>query len=132
LSPGDAARAELPRALVLALYRISQEALTNVARHAGASSATLRLRAIRAGGSASMSAIDWSVCDDGVGLDDPSAALRRGNGLAGIRERVWAHGGDLQLAAVHPGSARPGLCLQARQRVDVSGAASRPEVEAAS
>jgi len=58
-------------------------------------------------------AIQWSVADDGVGLADAQAALRRGNGLAGIKERVWAFGGDLVLEAAKPGAERPGLMLEA-------------------
>lgn len=101
----------MPRDLALALYRISQEALTNVARHAQASSVRLRLHWPRAS-----EAIDWSVEDDGLGLADGDAALRRGNGLAGIKERVWAFGGDVQLRPAHPGASRPGLELHATLR----------------
>jgi len=102
----------LPRDLALALYRISQEALTNVARHAQAHEALVRLRAAADGHT-----IDWSVADDGVGLPDADAALRRGNGLAGIKERVWAFGGDLQLKAARPDRERPGLVLQATLQI---------------
>lgn len=98
----------MPRELALALYRISQEALTNVARHAGASVVTITLRWPEGS-----EAIQWSVADDGVGLADAQAALRRGNGLAGIKERVWAFGGDLVLEAAKPGAERPGLVLEA-------------------
>ena len=98
----------VPHELALALYRISQEALTNVARHAQASEVTLRLH-WPAGGEA----IEWSVSDDGIGLPDAQAALRRGNGLAGIKERAWAFGGDVSLQPARPGQARPGLRLSA-------------------
>jgi len=110
----DPAR-RLPNDLALALYRISQEALTNVARHAQAGEAAVTLRWPRG-----RDAIDWSVSDDGVGLADASAALRRGNGLAGIKERVWAFGGDLQLKAARPGHERPGLVLAATLRAAAS------------
>ncbi len=102
---------QLPRDLALALYRISQEALTNVARHAQATDVTLALRWPQGS-----EAIDWSVSDDGIGLTDAGAALRRGNGLAGIKERVWAFGGDLGLQAARPGRERPGLVLAATLR----------------
>ncbi|MFT3957207.1 MAG: histidine kinase [Piscinibacter sp.] len=101
----------LPRDLALALYRISQEALTNVARHARAGEAVVTLRWPQGS-----NVIDWSVSDDGIGLPDAGAALRRGNGLAGIKERVWAFGGDLTLRAAQPGGARPGLVLEASLR----------------
>lgn len=99
--------AVLPRELALTVYRISQEALTNVARHAQARRAMLRVRF-------DDDALDWSVEDDGQGLPD-AAASQRGNGLAGVQERVWAAGGDLHAEPVHPeGSPTPGLRLSAR------------------
>lgn len=105
----DAARERtLPRDLALALYRITQEALTNVARHAQAQAVEVRIVWPE-----DAPAIDWSVSDDGTGLADSDAALRRGNGLAGIKERVWAFGGDLRLEAAKPGRERPGLVLAA-------------------
>ncbi len=107
------AAARLPRELVLAVYRISQEALTNVARHARAAEATLRvhIQPVDGGGM-----LHWSVEDDGCGLDHPGV-WQRGNGLAGIKERVWAAGGDLDCQALHPQRpASPGLRLQALLR----------------
>jgi two-component system sensor histidine kinase UhpB len=109
----------LPSDLVLGLYRISQEALTNVARHAGATRVRLALR-VSAGAAGEPLRVDWSVEDDGRGLDGLEAALRRGSGLAGIKERVWALGGELQASAGASaeadtaGAAGPGLRLQAR------------------
>jgi two-component system sensor histidine kinase UhpB len=105
----------LPSDLVLGLYRISQEALTNVARHAGATRVRLALR-VSAGAADEPQRVDWSVEDDGRGLDALEAALRRGSGLAGIKERVWALGGELQasVGAATAGAAGPGLRLQAR------------------
>lgn len=87
----------LPSALWRTLYRISQEALTNSARHAGASQVVLRL--VVKGGQRPGDAvgIDWAASDDGVGLADPGAAMARGNGLAGMQQRVWAEGGQLQM-----------------------------------
>ncbi len=109
---------ELPRQLALTLYRISQEALTNVARHAQAGQACLSLCLTGAWQAGAAGWIAWQVVDDGLGLDlgagDAAAAQARGNGLAGLRERIWACGGDLQLSPALPGEPRPGLRLQAR------------------
>ena len=67
--------------------------------------------------------IDWLAWDDGIGLPaapgaavgkaQAQAVLPRGNGLAGLQERVWAQGGTLQCDALQPGAARPELRLAA-------------------
>jgi two-component system sensor histidine kinase UhpB len=107
-----AAALALPAPVALAVYRISQEALTNVARHARARTALLSLRARVASGS--LRGLDWAVEDDGVGIDALETALRRGSGLAGVHERVWALGADLRCEPVQPGaSERRGLRLAA-------------------
>ena len=110
---GPTSAPRLSRSLALALYRISQEALTNVARHASAGAATLAIVLCGPWRPAAALRIDWSVDDDGVGLADPQAALQRGNGLAGLRERLWALGAELRLSAADVGAARPGLRLAA-------------------
>jgi two-component system sensor histidine kinase UhpB len=113
--------------LLLTLYRISQEALTNVARHANARQAVLRLQLRGPAAPGAPLQLAWSVTDDGIGVPAPGAARQRGNGIAGIQERVWAQGGDLRLGPARPGSLAPGhtgpvlpdlpdlpgLCLQA-------------------
>jgi two-component system sensor histidine kinase UhpB len=99
----------LPRELSRALYRISQEALTNVARHARATRAVLQLTLQRR---ADGDLLHWQVSDDGQGLGEPAVALQRGNGLAGIRQRVWALGADLECDP----SATRGACLRATFR----------------
>ena len=101
----------LPQALGLALYRISQEALTNVARHAQASQAVLRLAWSGGPGPGDAVGLHWSVQDDGIGLAQPAQAQQQGNGLSGLQERVWAQGGELQFG---PGLQGHGLGLSAR------------------
>lgn len=71
------------------VFRIVQEALTNVVRHAQASSVAVRLQ-----GSASSLSLD--IEDDGCGFEP--ARVRRGLGLLGIEERVRAMGGRMSLA----------------------------------
>ncbi|ASR38293.1 hypothetical protein BAY61_28490 [Prauserella marina] len=78
-------RRPLPPDTDLAAYRLVQEALTNVRRHAAASTATVRIRYL-----AGELRID--VVDDGEGgKGEP------GNGLTGMGERVRALGGDLSV-----------------------------------
>ncbi len=100
----------LPQALALVLYRISQEALTNVTRHAGAQQAVLRLLLTGRLQPGAPLRIAWAVLDDGIGLVLPAVAQQRGNGLSGIRERVWAQGAEL---VFQPGLQGRGLGLAA-------------------
>jgi two-component system sensor histidine kinase UhpB len=124
--PDDADRIVLPVELVLAIYRLSQEALTNSARHAAANRVGLALTwqaaPLPRPGSADVdsAALVWSVSDDGVGLPGDGSAAQRGNGLAGMRERAWAMGGELMMSmapAAQRRSGHPGHCLTARFQV---------------
>jgi signal transduction histidine kinase len=78
----------LPPATDLAAYRIVQESLTNVTRHAGASRVSVTIRHAPRD-------VEITVEDDGAGLV-PGATLRLGNGLTGMRERAAAAGGELE------------------------------------
>jgi signal transduction histidine kinase len=79
----------LPAAVDRAAYRIVQEALTNVRRHAGAgANATVSL------GYATRE-LTVQVDDDGRGAGDREVEEAAGNGIAGMRERAAALGGDL-------------------------------------
>ena len=82
----------LDDARATALFRIVQESLTNVARHAAARSASVRLA--RDGDA-------WlvEVRDDGRGFD-PATAGGKSLGLVGMRERALMLGGDLRIASV--------------------------------
>jgi two-component system sensor histidine kinase UhpB len=93
--------------IAAAMYRLTQEALTNAVRHALASRVCVRIA--REGG-----VVVWSVQDDGVGIADVAASIGVGNGIAGMRERVWALGGDLDIAHPSNDANRPGLLLSAR------------------
>lgn len=82
----------------LALFRVVQESLTNVARHSQATQVTIRVEQPGFG------EVVVTVADDGKGMD--LRAPRAGLGLVGMRERVAALGGRLKLAS------RPGAGLQ--------------------
>jgi signal transduction histidine kinase len=84
----------LPPATDLAAYRIVQESLTNVTRHAGASRVSVTIRHAPRD-------VEITVEDDGAGLV-PGTTLRLGNGLTGMRERAAAAGGELE-AGPRPG-----------------------------
>ncbi|MFD0686388.1 sensor histidine kinase [Actinomadura fibrosa] len=80
-------RRELPDEVDRAAYRIVQEALTNVSRHAGGAAAAVRVDYTDAG-------LVVQVDDDGRA--DPGAPPVPGTGLLGMRERVTALGGRLR------------------------------------
>jgi two-component system sensor histidine kinase UhpB len=101
----------LPDDLSLALFRLTQEALTNATRHAEATRVVVHVGTSDAGD------VEWSVEDDGVGIDAIESASHRGSGLAGMRERVWAHGGEIEIVARDATAARPGLRIAARFKV---------------
>lgn len=102
---------DLPAAVEVAAYRIVQEALTNVRRHARATTAVVRLE--RSG------ELRVSVADDGVG---PPAAARAGVGMSSMRERAAELGGS---CSIGPGPAG-GTLVQARLPIHgVPAAASR-------
>jgi signal transduction histidine kinase len=72
----------------LAAYRIVQEALTNVRKHAGAASATVRI-------AYEPQALVIEVSDDGRGAVTSLSRSGAGHGLIGMRERVEIYGGEL-------------------------------------
>ncbi|HKR47797.1 MAG TPA: ATP-binding protein, partial [Paraburkholderia sp.] len=109
----DARLARLPAEAALAVFRVAQEALANVARHAQATCAEVRLES-------TARHLTLTIADDGIGLarvagrtrgnpvngrGDDDADKRSGHyGLAGMRERCAAFGGSLR--AVKGGIAR--------------------------
>ena len=79
----------LPAAISANLYRIVQEALTNAAKHAGATRVAVRVHATDVSGAA-LPEIELVVEDDGR-----TGKVRSGMGLLGMRERVSSLGGQL-------------------------------------
>jgi signal transduction histidine kinase len=85
----EGVRRELPAGVELTAFRIVQEALTNVRKHAGRSAAaTVRIVY-------QPSAIVVEVTDDGRGAATALAGVGAGHGLLGMRERVEIYGGQL-------------------------------------
>lgn len=80
----------IPAALSTTLYRVAQEALRNVERHADAGRATVSLRA-RPG------YVELEVNDDGRGFEGPLEKKRGESGLAAMRERLSLAGGELHI-----------------------------------
>lgn len=82
--------ARLPAETESVLYRLVQEALNNVVKHAGASRAEAVLERVGA-------VVEVTVRDDGCGFDP--AARNGGFGLTGMRERIELVGGELRIDA---------------------------------
>jgi signal transduction histidine kinase len=82
----------LPPEVELVVYRVVQEALSNVARHSGASRAEVSLAADAA-------TLAVTVADDGRGFDPPAAldSRQQSLGLFGMRERAALVGGRLTI-----------------------------------
>ena len=87
------------------IYRILQEALSNVAHHADTPEAAVRLRSDRSG-------IELEVEDHGVGLD--ARPNRRGLGIVTMRERAELVGGTIEFAAPSGGGTLVRLRVPAR------------------
>ena len=85
----------LPAAVEVAAYRIIQEALTNVARHAGAKTCCVRLSVDEA-----TDALQLEVTDDGVGMPEGRHA---GVGLSSMRERAVELGGICDVKSLPTG-----------------------------
>lgn len=93
----------LPAGADLAAYRIVQEALTNVCRHARASAATVEVRY-------GPGEVAVEVTDDGIGGVPDGGG---GHGLVGMRERAALYGGNVEAAP------RPGGGFRVRARIPV-------------
>jgi two-component system sensor histidine kinase UhpB len=108
---GHLTGAPLPPDLSIACFRVVQEALTNVVRHASARHVWIELSQAESG-------LELVVRDDGVGFDVVAAqeqAARRGSlGLLGMRERAAALGGSCE-AGRAPGG---GWRVRARIPID--------------
>jgi signal transduction histidine kinase len=102
-------RPPLPAGVELSAYRIVQEALTNVVKHAGPAHAqvTIRYRDHE---------VAVEVTDDGRGVGAVAGDGRKGtgHGLVGMRERVAAFGGDLEVGP------RPGGGFRVAARLPVA------------
>jgi signal transduction histidine kinase len=87
----------VPEGVALSVYRIVQESLTNVVKHADASRADVRVRFLE-------TSLEVEVTDDGRG--GTSTSDREGFGLVGMRERVAVHGGELEAGPRRDGGYR--------------------------
>jgi signal transduction histidine kinase len=81
---------DLPKDLALCMYRVAQESLQNVVKHSKSPRAEVSL-------AADGQSIRMWVIDFGVGLDVRTASAHGGIGLASMRERLHAVGGEIDI-----------------------------------
>jgi signal transduction histidine kinase len=94
---------DVPPGIALAVYRIVQESLTNVLKHAG-DEACASVTVARAGGS-----VRVSVRDDGVGPSKPASSAA--HGIVGMRERAALYGGTLRTGSRPAGGFEVEACI---------------------
>jgi PAS domain S-box-containing protein len=92
----DMQSADLDRDLSISFFRILQESLTNIARHASASSVRVTLEERG-------HALHMEITDDGRGITDDQLANPQSFGLIGIRERVEHLGGEVEIGRAPQG-----------------------------
>ncbi|HEX9185020.1 MAG TPA: response regulator [Burkholderiales bacterium] len=85
-----AAQVDLGGELSTAVFRIFQERLTNIARHAGAGSVGVQLQV-------SAQRLALTVTDDGIGIAQSALRARESLGLLGMQERAQQFGGELSI-----------------------------------
>ncbi|CAM5406752.1 histidine kinase OS=Streptomyces rochei OX=1928 GN=G3I25_13215 PE=4 SV=1 [Streptomyces rochei] len=115
---------DLPTAVDLAAYRIIQEALTNVQKHAG-TRARAEVSVVRVGPD-----IEVTVLDDGAGgsTAETAAPPGGGHGLLGMRERVAAVRGTLTTGPRYGGGFRVHAILPVKCRTDAATDATEDPV----
>jgi PAS domain S-box-containing protein len=99
--------AHLGESLNITLYRLIQEGLTNVTKHAQATHVVVKLRR-NSGGRLNNDTVTLTIEDDGKGIDP--FVLTNGFGIAGMRERVLAAGGNFLI----DGSRENGMRVEAQ------------------
>jgi signal transduction histidine kinase len=98
LAPSELDFSNLPSAVQIALYRILQEALTNVARHSGAKAVSIRF-------TLSAMAVEVEVIDDGCGFDAKAVAVSSHRlGIQSMRERAAMLGGTVSFIPQRKGT----------------------------
>jgi PAS domain S-box-containing protein len=100
----DEAELRLDDAASTAIFRIVQEALTNIARHAQARNVTMNLYRLNGD-------LLITIRDDGRGIRPEDMEKAESLGLVGMRERVWAINGDITVSGDEPPGTRIDIVL---------------------
>ena len=81
--------------LSLTLFRVTQEALTNIVRHANATTVKVKIHPTKKG-------ITLEIIDNGIGIDENKISSNKSLGIIGMRERVRQCGGRLEITSLQP------------------------------
>jgi PAS domain S-box-containing protein len=100
----DEAELRLDDSASTAIFRIVQEALTNIARHANASHVTVNLYRLN-------HELLIQISDNGRGIRAEDMEKAESLGLIGMRERVWAMNGDISISSEEPPGTRIEIVL---------------------
>jgi signal transduction histidine kinase len=103
-----------------ALFRIFQEALTNIAKHAGATRVTVTLRRQR-------QHLTLTICDNGRGITPADRLKPHSFGLRGMSERARALGGTLTLSAAPGGGTMVVVKIRLTASAAKAAASQQPE-----
>jgi len=117
----DESLGDLDPALAIALFRVAQEALTNVAKYARASHVSLRLEQVG-------KHVRLAIVDDGVGIDADAPERPLSHGLLGMRERIGRLNGQL---SIRRGDGGRGTVVEAVVGLDEGPSTEEPQTEPA-
>jgi len=101
----------IPSSVDVSAYRIIQESMTNILKHAGPARAKVAIKCTD-------KAIELQIDDDGKGLLFDANRENQGRGLIGMRERVSLYGGEFSAEKLH------GTGFRVKARLPLKGWAS--------
>ena len=101
---GNEVKINLPEAIATCIFRVYQEALTNIVRYAGASKVLTSL-------SVDDNIIKVTIEDDGKGFDPDSIRVNKSFGILGMKERVISLGGNFELISSPGRGTKIFICL---------------------
>jgi signal transduction histidine kinase len=101
----------LPPQIAIALFRITQEALTNIVKYAGAKNVRVALERLP-------ESLQLAIEDDGVGIPDDAQSNRLSHGIVGMRQRVKALHGEFWIGRRAEGGTRINVTIPSLRPAD--------------
>lgn len=107
----DMGTENLSTSLLTSVYRILQETLDNIIKHARASAVDIRI-------STTSERLDIAVADDGIGIDEARAGAFESLGILGMKERAISLGGEVRIGRNSPRGTRVHIYLPIQHTTD--------------